>query len=456
MIDGALKALNAPTYFPTSRRRWSGDSCTPEARGVQTPSPAADIRGDPDRAPARGQPRAISTSRWSSSCRITESAESTESAERTRPTGPPSTPAAPSTRRHSRSGSGRTRPRNFGFSRVERLAGNIGYLELRGFMPAHLAGETATAAMTVPASADAIIFDLRKNGGGRSAMVAFLTSYSVRARAFERFLYARDERDPSIVDAAIRRRQAAHGYGRLYPHQREHGLGRRGIHLQPQTSETCDRGRRDDRGGRTGQGRRINSRFMMACRKAGRSTRHGSNWEGVGVEPDVKMPAADALKAAHLIALEKRKTALPAECNLRTEIATTLESLRKELGPAAASIGTAPLPRCRPSPRRRPAKTSSPGPWPTGAPISEDPAGGSRTSTARSSVTGSTTISACHSKCRRRRRANSRWFGPERPRTIPALRDITLDGRLPFASDLVLPNHGARFSGAILEPQQDH
>src|SRR5262249_7181822 len=50
--------------------------------------------------------------------------------------------------------------RNFGFEKVERLEGNIGYLGLRGFMEAEAAGETAAAAMSFLANTDALIIDL--------------------------------------------------------------------------------------------------------------------------------------------------------------------------------------------------------------------------------------------------------------------------------------------------------
>ena len=55
---------------------------------------------------------------------------------------------------------------NFGFEKVERLPGNIGYLDLRAFMPPMFVGETAAAAMTFLANTDAVIVDLRQNGGG--------------------------------------------------------------------------------------------------------------------------------------------------------------------------------------------------------------------------------------------------------------------------------------------------
>ncbi|MGH9842298.1 MAG: serine hydrolase, partial [Blastocatellia bacterium] len=67
--------------------------------------------------------------------------------------------------------------RNYGFEKVERMSGNIGYLDLRGFEPAGAANETATAAMNFLANTDALIFDLRRNGGGSPEMIAFLSSY---------------------------------------------------------------------------------------------------------------------------------------------------------------------------------------------------------------------------------------------------------------------------------------
>ncbi len=66
---------------------------------------------------------------------------------------------------------------NFGFEKVERLSGNIGYLDPRIFVPPEESTETATAAMNFLANTSALIVDLRECTGGNSAMVAFLSSY---------------------------------------------------------------------------------------------------------------------------------------------------------------------------------------------------------------------------------------------------------------------------------------
>src|SRR5579863_10600638 len=48
---------------------------------------------------------------------------------------------------------------NFGFEKVERLPGNIGYLDLRGFAPPAFSGDTAAAAMNFLANSEAVIID---------------------------------------------------------------------------------------------------------------------------------------------------------------------------------------------------------------------------------------------------------------------------------------------------------
>ena len=64
---------------------------------------------------------------------------------------------------------------NYGFQRVERLPGNIGYLELLSFNNPKSAGPTAVAAMNFLAHCDALIIDLRLNGGGDTFMTQFLS-----------------------------------------------------------------------------------------------------------------------------------------------------------------------------------------------------------------------------------------------------------------------------------------
>jgi hypothetical protein len=66
---------------------------------------------------------------------------------------------------------------NFGIHRIERLDGNIGYLELRRVAAPENVGPAVAAAMELVAGTYALIIDLRRNGGGSPYGVALWCSY---------------------------------------------------------------------------------------------------------------------------------------------------------------------------------------------------------------------------------------------------------------------------------------
>lgn len=79
--------------------------------------------------------------------------------------------------RSGRPAGGRSPQFNYGFQEVKIIDGQIGYLDLRGFADIRFAEDAAKKAMDELINADAIIFDLRQNGGGSPSMVRFLSSY---------------------------------------------------------------------------------------------------------------------------------------------------------------------------------------------------------------------------------------------------------------------------------------
>lgn len=66
---------------------------------------------------------------------------------------------------------------NYGFERVEILTGNIGYLKITQFYESEAAFKAAAAAMAFLSNVDAYIIDLSGNGGGSGKMGQFLASY---------------------------------------------------------------------------------------------------------------------------------------------------------------------------------------------------------------------------------------------------------------------------------------
>jgi len=71
----------------------------------------------------------------------------------------------------------RGHPLNYGIFRVERLEGNVGYIDLRGVADPEEAGPAIAAAMQLVSGTYALIIDLRRNHGGSPLGVAFWCSY---------------------------------------------------------------------------------------------------------------------------------------------------------------------------------------------------------------------------------------------------------------------------------------
>ena len=84
---------------------------------------------------------------------------------------------------------------NYGFHKVARLPGNVGYIDIRYLTrPSWGSGDTAVAAMNFIANTSALIIDLRKCSGGNPGMVALLSSYLFDGEPIHiNDLYWRDE-----------------------------------------------------------------------------------------------------------------------------------------------------------------------------------------------------------------------------------------------------------------------
>lgn len=70
-----------------------------------------------------------------------------------------------------------TKIRNYGFAKLEKLEDNVGYMEITEFPPLAEAKKFADLAMKFLASSDALIIDLRRNGGGNPDLIQYICSY---------------------------------------------------------------------------------------------------------------------------------------------------------------------------------------------------------------------------------------------------------------------------------------
>jgi len=223
---------------------------------------------------------------------------------------------------------------NFGFEKVERMVGNIGYLDLRAFQPAAFVGDTAAAAMNFLANTEALIIDLRQNGGGDPATVALISSYLFApAPVHLNDLYWRPGNEThqwwTLPYVPGKRLVGKDVY--VLTSQRTFSAAEEFTYNLKNLKRATIVGETTGGGAHPGGPHRINDHFAVGV-PSGRAINPISktDWEGTGVEPDVKVPAARALKTAHLMALEKQ---LPTLTNpgLKSAVGDAIERLKKEL-----------------------------------------------------------------------------------------------------------------------------
>ena len=220
---------------------------------------------------------------------------------------------------------------NFGFARVERLSGNVGYLKLDKFEMPLLAGETAAAAMRFISGTDALIIDLRDNGGGYSSMATLFSSYFFAEPVH---LSDRTGRNPEDLKQNW-----------TYAFVSGHRYLDKPVYILsgPRTFSAAEAFAYDLQsrkvakvvGETTRGGANVAARLLLSSRfgvvmptGVVKNTVTGGNWKA-GLQPDVVTTAADALRTAHLAALEATAPK-HRDDPLTAEIAKSLTSLRSE------------------------------------------------------------------------------------------------------------------------------
>jgi hypothetical protein len=196
--------------------------------------------------------------------------------------------------------------RAFGIAKVEQLPGNVGYLDIRGFGPTEFVGPAYTAAMQILSGTEALILDLRQNGGGDPESVAFLVSHFF-AEGDVRHLNSIYNR-PKNTTRQYWTSPVAVRYTRpvyvLTSRRTFSGGEECAYDFQTQKRATLV-GEVTGGGANPGHGVALAHGFT-AFIPTGRAVNPvtQTNWEHVGVKPDVAVPAAEALKAAHLAILK--------------------------------------------------------------------------------------------------------------------------------------------------------
>jgi hypothetical protein len=197
---------------------------------------------------------------------------------------------------------------NFGIRRVERLNGNVGYIDLRRMAVPANAGPAIAAAMELVAGTYALIIDMRHNGGGAPEGVVFWCSYlfdgepthlndvfradTGETRQFWTLPYVPGTRYPDQpVYVLTSERTFSGGEDLCYTLQ---ALGRAQV-----IGETTGGGAHPTRPFPVSPAVHIGIPFARSVNPV-----TGTNWQGTGVVPDVAVPQAQACDVAYARALE--------------------------------------------------------------------------------------------------------------------------------------------------------
>ena len=203
--------------------------------------------------------------------------------------------------------------RGYGIAKIKILAGNVGYLDVHGFDRVSEAAPAITAAMMQLADCDALIVDVRNNGGGDPAGVAFLSSYLFDQRTHLNDLYWRDGdrtvefwTDISVPGRHYGQQKAVY----VLTGPRTFSAGEEFSYNLQQLKRATLVGEVTGGGANPGRMRELSpyfSAFIPNGRAINPITK--TSWEGVGVTPDINVPTSQTLVMAHKLALEELATA---------------------------------------------------------------------------------------------------------------------------------------------------
>ncbi|GAA3225013.1 S41 family peptidase [Actinocorallia longicatena] len=197
-----------------------------------------------------------------------------------------------------------------GAPRVELLDGGVAVVELAPMLfPLDWAAEPLTAALTLASRARALIIDLRGNRGGDPDTVAFVCSHLLDERTHLNTMYwragDRSEQSWSLPHVPGARFGGTKPLYVLAGENTFSAAEELAYDLQ-QLGRAVVVGEPTRGGAHPCKGWTVHP-HLEATVPTGRAVNpvSGTNWEGVGVRPDVPCPAAESLDRAHALALTR-------------------------------------------------------------------------------------------------------------------------------------------------------
>jgi C-terminal processing protease CtpA/Prc len=196
-----------------------------------------------------------------------------------------------------------------GVACARRLAGNVGYLDLQPVLfPAALCGEIITAAMSLLATTDVLVIDLRHCLGGEPATAAFLISYLWDHEPVE-LTGLREHKDNQLKQAWTLPYVPGRRFGKTKPvyaltSATTFSGGEQLSYDLQQLGRATIIGERTRGGAHAREGFPVHPHLEATIPVAEAvNPKTGGNWEGTGVAPDIQTSADQACDSAYELAL---------------------------------------------------------------------------------------------------------------------------------------------------------
>jgi hypothetical protein len=194
---------------------------------------------------------------------------------------------------------------NCTFLRAERADGNIGVLKFNGFGASKYCASTAAAAVEFLSGTDALIIDLRDNNGGDPDMVTLLCSFFFQKRTRLTTMFTRESGRAEDIWSDETRPGGIADSVPVYvlTSRRTFSAGEAFAYQLQMLKRATIVGEVTGGGARPARPRRIDDHFFMNVPYARMiNPVSGTDWEGVGVQPDVRVPEGEALETARRLA----------------------------------------------------------------------------------------------------------------------------------------------------------
>ena len=213
-------------------------------------------------------------------------------------------PAAPASKRppEAERRAASVRQMNAGVRGADILPGNVGYLNLTAFFRRAEAEKTLAAAMRTLRDTDALIIDMRNNGGGSPETVALLLSYLVPKAKQPLFTieYRNGTRQEYVADNPLPRHHKSGRRLAVLTSQRTFSGGEGFAYLVQDLGLGVVVGEVTAGAANPGQSHRLNDELVANIPNAKvTSANRRANWEGTGVIPDHRVQADSAYSLAY-------------------------------------------------------------------------------------------------------------------------------------------------------------